>query len=133
MKKPSVNIPCPCGSGLKYKKCCLRYHKGGTAPDALHLMRSRYAAYAVGNSRYIMQTTHPDNRDYSTDILRWEEDILQFCRHTDFLGLHIEAFTEESEEAFVTFTAKLSSGEMREKSRFVKQQGRWLYLEGEVY
>jgi SEC-C motif-containing protein len=133
MKKPSVNLPCPCGSGLKYKKCCLRYHKGAAAPDALHLMRSRYTAYAVGNSRYIIQTTHPDNPEYSSDIPNWEEEILNFCRHTGFLGLRIESFTENREEAFVTFTAKLSSGEMREKSRFLKQNGRWLYVSGEVH
>lgn len=30
MKKPGRNEPCPCGSGKKYKKCCLHTPK----PDA---------------------------------------------------------------------------------------------------
>ncbi len=28
-KKPGRNDPCPCGSGLKYKKCCGRFENGG--------------------------------------------------------------------------------------------------------
>lgn len=126
-------MPCPCGSGLKYKKCCLRYHKGATAPDPLHLMRSRYAAYAVGNSRYIIQTTHPENPDYRTDRKRWQKDIEDFCTYTDFLGLSIISWSEGKDEAFVTFKASLSSGEMKEKSRFLRKNGMWLYVDGEFY
>ncbi len=29
MKKPGRNEPCPCGSGRKYKKCCLHAPKPG--------------------------------------------------------------------------------------------------------
>ena len=47
MKKFSINSPCPCGSGGKYKKCCQKYHKGALAKDALTLMKSRYSAYAL--------------------------------------------------------------------------------------
>jgi len=132
LKKPSPNIPCPCGSGLKYKKCCQRYHKGALAPDALILMKSRYSAYAVGESRYIIATTHPDNPEYRADQKGWREEIDLFCRHTDFLGLEIMAFTDGRSEATVTFRAILSSGEMLERSRFLKEGARWLYLDGEI-
>jgi hypothetical protein len=33
MKKIGRNAPCPCGSGLKYKKCCLPQEKQTAAPD----------------------------------------------------------------------------------------------------
>lgn len=130
--KPSPNILCPCGSGNKYKKCCSRYHKGAFAPDALSLMKSRYCAYAVGNSSYIIKTTHPDNPDYTTDLKSWKESILRFSRQTNFLSLEIINFIEE-EETFVTFIARLSSGELKEKSRFLKLHGQWLYIDGEFY
>jgi SEC-C motif-containing protein len=129
--KLSPNVPCPCGSGSKYKKCCAKYHKGALAPDALLLMKSRYCAYALGNSRYIIKTTHPDNPDYSDDIKTWNESILNFSRQTNFLSLEIIEFLEGEKEAFVTFTARLSSGDLKEKSRFLKLRDRWLYIDGE--
>ena len=132
MKKPSPNAPCPCGSGIKYKKCCARYHKGALAPDALTLMKSRYSAYAVGDAKYIIKTTHPDNSDYSEETKLWERSILDFCQSTDFLGLKIIAFADAINEAYVTFEADLSSGLLHEKSRFLKVDGHWLYIDGIV-
>ncbi len=130
MKKVSPNIPCPCQSGFKYKKCCQKYHKGAWAPNALTLMRSRYCAYAVGNAGYIIATTHPCNPDYTDNREQWEEDIQHFCDNTAFLGLQIISHEEGEEEAFVTFSASLSSGRLTEKSRFLKTGGRWLYADG---
>ncbi|HHS92166.1 MAG TPA: zinc chelation protein SecC [Campylobacterales bacterium] len=132
MKKISPNVPCPCGSKNKYKKCCQAYHKGAKPKTALLLMKSRYTAYAVGNSAYIVNTTHENNVQYMEDSKAWKESIDIFCKETDFLGLEILAFIEGEEEAFVTFKALLSTGEMLEKSRFLKVEGRWLYENGEV-
>jgi len=132
MKKTSPNTPCPCGSNTKYKKCCQVYHKGAKPKTALLLMKSRYSAYVTGESRYIIKTTHENNVQYMSDMKVWQEGIDEFCRETDFLGLEVLEFTEGDEEAFVTFKANLSSGEMVEKSRFVKVEGMWLYENGEV-
>ena len=127
MKKTSPNTPCPCGSHQKYKKCCLIYHKGANPKTALLLMKSRYSAYAVGDSAYIIKTTHPNNSDYTDDIKNWRESIELFCKDTEFLGLEIMEFIDGDDEAFVTFKAKLSSGDMIEKSWFLKVEGRWVY------
>jgi SEC-C motif-containing protein len=132
MAKPSPNLPCPCASRLKYKKCCQKYHKGTLPANAELLMRSRYSAYALDMAEYIMKTTHPDNCDYTEEKERWKEEILSFCNHTTFLGLSISAFTDGEEEAFVTFEASLSSGILKEKSRFLKVDGRWLYIDGDI-
>lgn len=131
MKKRSLNTLCPCGSRIKYKKCCAIYHKGALPKTALLLMKSRYSAYAVGDSNYIIKTTHPHNSDYTTDTKSWKESIDMFCRETEFLGLEILEFIDGVDEAFVTFKAQLSSGDMVEKSRFLKVEGRWLYERGE--
>ncbi|MDD2950112.1 MAG: YchJ family metal-binding protein, partial [Sulfuricurvum sp.] len=61
--KISPNAPCPCHSGEKYKKCCQPYHKGILPSNAQKLMRSRYSAFALELSNYIMATTHPNNPD----------------------------------------------------------------------
>ena len=130
MAKVSPNVPCPCGSKKKYKKCCAIYHKGALAPNALALMKSRYSAFAVGDSNYIMKTTHPDNDDYTTQTAQWKSAIESFCTHTEFLGLKIIEFIDGETEAFVTFEADLSSGLLKERSRFLKEDGKWLYVDG---
>ena len=131
MKKISPNAPCPCGSHQKYKKCCLVYHKGANPKTALLLMRSRYTAYAVGDSAYIIKTTHVDNVNYNHDIGIWRDDIEIFCRETEFLGLEIIEIIEGENESFITFRARLSSGDMMENSRFLKLKEQWLYISGD--
>ena len=130
MAKYSPNLPCLCQSGYKYKKCCARYHKGAVVKNALLLMRSRYSAYAVGDSAYIMRTTHPENPDFSEDITTWRTSIDLFCQQTEFENLEILEWSDGTEEAFVTFRATLSSGVMIEKSRFLQVSERWLYVDG---
>ena len=132
MARISPNSPCPCGSKKKYKKCCGIYHKGVFAPNALALMKSRYSAYAAGNSDYIIKTTHPHNPDYTAETVTWKKEIGLFAAHTEFLGLKIIEVIDGEEEAYVTFEASLSSGPLHDKSRFLKHEGRWLYLDGVI-
>ena len=131
MPKIGSNSTCPCGSKLKYKKCCLIYHKGAKPKTALLLMKSRYVAYAIGNASYIVKTTHPNNEDYTVELKTWKESIANFSKETKFLGLEILEFIDGEREAFVTFKAKLSSGDMVEKSRFLKEEEQWWYEGGE--
>lgn len=130
--KISPNAPCPCHSGKKYKQCCQPYHKGILPSNAMLLMRSRYSAYALQMGEYIMKTTHPANPDYSSIAPEWKENILSFYRSTRFSELKIIEFIDGENEAFVTFEAKLGDYTMKEKSRFLKENGQWLYESGEV-
>lgn len=129
--KQSPNAPCPCHSSKKYKQCCQPYHKGIFPSNALLLMRSRYSAYALGLVEYIISTTHPNNPDASIALLDWQKAIWDFAQTTYFKGLKIVEFTDGDEEAFVTFEAALTDGIMKEKSRFLKVEGKWLYESGE--
>jgi SEC-C motif-containing protein len=126
----SINSLCPCGSREKYKKCCLKYHKGAHPSTALLLMKSRYSAYALGRVDYIIETTHPEHTDFSLERASWREEIQKFSDNTDFLGLRILSFHEEKDKAYVDFIAVLSSGELHEKSTFFKVGGKWLYYSG---
>ncbi len=132
----SPNAACPCESGNKYKRCCRPLHQGGTsAPSAEALMRSRYAAYAVGAIEYVLATTHPDGPQYEDDRVRWAADVQRFCQTTRFEGLEILASHEEGDRGEVTFTAHLSRDgkdvSFSERSSFVREDGRWLYFSGE--
>jgi len=125
------NSLCPCGSKKKYKKCCHIYHKGALPKDALNLMKSRYSAYAVGDANYIIKTTHTNNSDYTANTQKWKSEIKEFCKNTEFKKLEILEFIDGENEAFVTFKAYLNDGYMIEKSRFLKVDNRWLYVDGE--
>jgi len=127
------NAKCPCGSRVKYKKCCQLQHEGDEAENALVLMISRYSAYAVGDTSYIIRTTHPDNPDFQENRIVWAKEIDYFCQGTEFLGLEVVDFIDGEDEAFVEFKAKLSDGVIHEKSRFLKVDGRWLYVDGEFF
>ena len=129
--------PCPCFSGKAYRDCCQPFHQGIGANNALALMRSRYAAYAIGLADYIIDTTHPDHPAYERNRKKWKKDILAFTRSTQFIGLDILNFTEGEHEASVTFCAHLQQAgrdvSFTEKSTFLKEQGRWYYVMGVVH
>jgi len=129
--KISVNQPCPCGSGKKYKKCCQVFHKGKLPSNALELMKSRYSAYATSNYKYIVETTHKENGEYTSNTKEWGRSILEFCKNCDFISLDILEFIDGDIEAFVKFKVTIYCGEddssFYEKSRFLKVKGSWLY------
>jgi len=128
VKKISINSPCPCGSRDKYKKCCQKFHKGALVPNPLLLMKSRYSAYAMGNSKYIIYTTHPNSSEYMEDKINWQNSILEFCKNTQFISLEIlEYIPPKNNIAYVTFKASFENDSMIEKSRFLFENGRWLY------
>src|SRR5690606_6815057 len=59
---------CPCGSGRAYDGCCGPLHDGAPAPTAEALMRSRFAAFALGLDAYVLASWHPDTRPASAGL-----------------------------------------------------------------
>ena len=119
-------LPCPCG-GADYAACCGRYHNGEPAPDALTLMRSRYSAYVLKLEPYLLATWYPGTRPASLDLV---------SENTKWLGLEVKKHSPESEQrATVEFVARYKIGgraaRLHEVSRFVREVGRWFYLDGE--
>lgn len=124
--KPAAE-DCPCGSGTDYSRCCGRLHAGANAETAEALMRSRYSAFVVGDSGYLLRTWHPSTRPATLELdpaLRW-------------LGLTVICSEELGPgEAEVEFVARARQGSrgairQRERSRFRRESGRWTYLDGE--
>ena len=120
--------PCPCGSLKSYERCCQKWHDGETPGDAETLMRSRYTAYVLKLEDYLRGTWHPRTRPPSLSLeqspRRWLG--LKVLRHE----------AETADAAIVPFAARYKAGgrvhEVREASRFVRDDGRWLYVEGDV-
>jgi SEC-C motif-containing protein len=133
--KLGVNSPCPCGSGDKYKKCCLPFHKGKLPKTSLELMKSRYVAYIISNSDYIIKTTHINNPDYTNETQNWSKDILEFCKYSNFEKLDIINFIDGDKISYVEFRVSLiidnNDQSFTEKSKFVKVNNMWQYHSGE--
>jgi len=135
--KISPNDLCPCGSTKKYKKCCKPFHDGQIPKSAEELMKSRFSAYALSKADYIMETTHPLNPDFAENSQSWKKDIMNFCDYTDFVNLEVYETQEGEDESFVTFKAILTQDNLdasfSEKSRFLKVNGKWFYIDGTFF
>lgn len=135
MTRLSKNAPCVCGSGRKAKGCCGAVLDGAPAGTAEALMRSRYTAYATGDVAYIMRTTHPASPHAEPDRETWSRGIRAFSEGTRFVGLEVELTATSGETAVVQFYARLERDgvdvSFRERSRFERREGQWLYLDGE--
>jgi SEC-C motif-containing protein len=91
-------------------------------------MRSRYAAFATGNTAYLLTTWHPSTRPKR----------LVLDPDQQWLGLRVvrSAGGFLDTEGTVEFRATWSMGGrtdvLHETSRFVREDGHWLYLNGQV-
>ncbi|WP_026139620.1 YchJ family protein [Leucobacter salsicius] len=123
-------VACPCGRGEPYGGCCGPLHAGEPAPTAERLMRSRYAAFALGLLDYLEYSwdasTRPGDLEIDPDVT-WRRLLIE----------RVEAGSPFDQEGYVTFTAigRTSEGrfEQRERSRFVRDAaGRWVYIDGDA-
>ncbi len=119
--------PCPCGAGPTYAMHCGRLLAGESPFTAEDLMRSRYSAHVIGDANHLARSWHTDTRPdrvYVDSDVRW-------------LGLEIHR-TERGNaldaDGVVEFTATYKRRgkrvDMREISRFARQNGRWVYVDG---
>ncbi len=123
---------CPCrapADALPYAACCGRFHTGPLhlqAPDAAALMRSRYSAFVRDELGYLLATWHASTRPAALDPnppgLKW-------------LGLAVKRHTViDADHATVEFVARHKLGgraeRLHELSRFVREDGRWFYVDG---
>jgi SEC-C motif domain protein len=120
-------LPCPCG-GADYATCCGRHHNGIPAPDALCLMRSRYSAYALKLDAYLLATWHPDTCPAALGLA---------VDGTKWIALEVKKhLTDSANRAVVEFVARYKilgrAGRLHEVSRFVRENGRWFYVDGEL-
>lgn len=118
--------PCPCGAA-DYAACCGHYHGGTVAPDAAALMRSRYSAYVLKLEAYLLATWHHTTRPAALDLA---------ADNAKWLGLELKKHTPESDDrATVEFVARYKIGgrahRLHEISHFVREEGRWFYVDGE--
>ena len=133
---PSPSAPCPCGrtgpngKQLGLDACCGRYldnFENTPAPDAESLMRSRYSAFVLGRESYLRASWHISTRP----------DEVAPDKDTKWIGLELRRHTvTNADHAQVEFVARYRTAgrgaRIHELSRFVREDGRWYYLDGEL-
>ena len=147
MPLPQPNDPCPCGrlaptgpggnkgkgaTPLPFASCCGRYLveprlEAMAAPDAESLMRSRYTAFVCERADYLQATWHASTRPATLD----------FDAGARWLGLDVRGHRSTGpEHAEVEFVARYRVGgravRLHERSRFVREAGRWYYVDGDI-
>ncbi len=120
--------PCPCGRNATFEACCGRFLGAGVpAPNAEALMRSRYTAFVRGDTAHLLATWHASTRPASItldDGVKWLG--LDVKRHTPIDGAHAEV-------EFVARSRLQGRGQrLHERSRFVREDGHWLYVDGDL-
>lgn len=127
---------CPCGRhdaaghAVPHAQCCGRYvedFNGTPAPDAEALMRSRYSAFVGERADYLLATWHESRRPSK----------VTFDAGVKWLGLEVRDFKViDDKHAEVEFVARQRdrpgrAARLHERSRFVREEGRWYYVDGE--
>ncbi|MBF4160813.1 YchJ family protein [Nocardioides acrostichi] len=123
----SLVADCPCGSGEPLAVCCQPLHRGARAAStAEELMRSRYAAFALGEVGYLTRTWHPRTRPVPLDL-----DATQDWQGLSVLDVAAGGADDETGE--VAFEACYERagvpGVLAERSRFERRRGQWVYVD----
>ena len=125
---------CPCGRvdargrPQAWAACCARYLAHDTpAPDAESLMRSRYSAFVLQRADYLLATWHTSRRPSG----------ISFDPGVKWLGLEVRQHRPlDATHAEVEFIARQKSPgspalRLHERSRFLREDGRWFYVTGD--
>ena len=121
---------CPCGSIKNFDDCCGRYLDGNEIPaTAETLMRSRYTAYTLLREDYLMSSWHESTRPAQLDLAAEAP--------SKWLGLEIKRHEQQDpDHAVVEFVARYKvagrAHRLHEVSRFVREDGRWFYMDGDI-
>lgn len=121
---------CPCQSGRRYAECCGPVLAGSrVAETPEELMRSRYTAFARGDVGHLRRTWAPETRPADLAL-----DPAVTWRRLEVLGTTGGGPGED--EGWVAFAAHYrvdrERGTLRERSRFVRREGGWYYLDGVI-
>ena len=104
-------------------------HSGFPAATPEALMRSRYAAFVLRLEPYLYETWHASTRPKGIRLLGLDPP-------PKWLGLDVRKTSMNGDNGEVEFIARYREGggravRMHETSRFVREAGRWHYVDGE--
>lgn len=122
---PRPEGPCPCGSAIPFGHCCEGYHQGKPAPTPEALMRSRYSAFALGNTDYLRDSWHSSTRPASIT-----PDHHALWKRLVIISTHTQGDTGQVHFRAV-FLERQCWQVLEENSRFLREDGHWRYVDGQ--
>jgi SEC-C motif-containing protein len=126
------NNSCLCGSTRHYNKCCGIFHNNNLAPTAEALMRSRYTAFCMNKTSYLVTTTLPEQQK-----MLLANNTYKASNQTKWFKLEIIATKngkQQDQTGIVEFKAwytDIASGLKHchhEISSFIKQSNHWYFV-----
>jgi SEC-C motif-containing protein len=131
----AANQLCPCDTGETYETCCFPLHEEtSVAITAEQLMRSRYSAYSLQKTDYLLKTTHPDKQTSNL-----AKEIKEWAASRDFFQLKIistwqgQATDKTGKVEFIAhYRQQGKEQQLYEISRFRRYRKQWVYLDGEI-
>lgn len=125
---------CVCGSNLEFDACCEPILGGAEAQTAEALMRSRYAAYVVGNLDHIERSNAAAARESFNRL-----DAQRVVDETEWLGLTMVRTLDggpedETGQVEFIFRYKQQGKKMaqHELAHFVREDGAWRYRDSDM-
>jgi len=112
---------CPCQSGLAYAACCQPLHQGAPAASAEALMRSRFSAFKLQLSNYLLASWHSETRPSTLSLDDTEWGRLAIHHSDNPHQVHFSAYFKENGQWFV----------QSEVSSFRHENGHWFYHSGD--
>jgi SEC-C motif-containing protein len=127
-------VPCVCGIGESTETHCLPIIKGETSAETAEaLMRARYAAYALGEVDFVLDSHTPEA---GRDVDRASTEA--WSKKSTWLGLEVtktDAGGPKDDTGTVEFVAcykiKNVTVEHRERARFEKRGDKWLFADSQ--
>ncbi|MEB2312482.1 MAG: YchJ family protein [Sorangiineae bacterium] len=126
-------MTCVCGKGESNESCCLPVIRGERkAATAEELMRARYAAYALGEIDFVIDSHDPD-RVGEVD----RDNTEMWSKQSTWLGLEIVSTEQggpEDDTGVVEFVARFKMKGVtvphHERAEFRRHNGRWVFVDG---
>ena len=120
---------------MRYAACCAPLHRGEReAETACTLMRSRYAAFALGLGPYLVRTLAPDHPDLELPREAFVRELSRAHERQRFLGLRILFEQERDDEGQIMFFARIFEKGVDcsfvELSDFRRDAEGWRYASG---
>lgn len=125
----TASFRCLCASGDTFAACCGPVLDGAPAPTAERLMRSRYTAFVREDGAYLLRTWHPETRPETITF----EDDLEWRRLVIVDRVAGGPFDTEGVVEFEAFWRQGGArGSLHERSRFVRENRTWFYVDGDI-
>ena len=120
---------CPCTSGAAFGECCGSVLLGRSAATAEALMRSRFTAFSIGDTAYLLRSWHPETRPATLAL-----DLDQRWTRLDIVAADAGgALDATGVVAFVAhYDTPRGPGSLAERSRFSRVGGAWVYVDGDI-